>query len=222
MSNLDQLHVEGLREVGTRHAVTFALFVFAGGIVLSLAVALIGAVLAVPATPGVSAALLFAFILLAMAFGISEFVKTGGRVGRVVDTGIDLLNAEIDAKYPAPPALPAAYPAPLPEKTDIVVTAGSREVVLPALVNGFDPRNLDWFAVYLANGNPWTEKKLEMMPLPHGGEKIGKEGENTVYHNLMALCTARGIIVGRGGPGNSTGKLAVTDVNEIKRLLKQP
>jgi hypothetical protein len=88
------------------------------------------------------------------------------------------------------------------------------------LIDGFDPRDLDWFAKYLSNGGKWTEAALEHLPLPYSGARLGKAEPSTPYSRLVGRCVDRGIIGDRGGPGNKPGILLVKDEKEIARLLR--
>ena len=89
------------------------------------------------------------------------------------------------------------------------------------LVHGFDERDLAWLFLFLENGGKWTETVMENMPLPHSKEKLGKQQGNTPYARFMDVCTRAEIIVGRGGPGNPSGKLVVRDAHEMMLLAKR-
>lgn len=97
------------------------------------------------------------------------------------------------------------------------------------LIDGWlDPRDADWFAQYLANKNKWTEALLEKMPLHYTTDdkgvplNFGKDRDKppSPYHKLMVKCVSMEIIGNRGGPGNYTGDLLITDKAEIAKRLK--
>jgi hypothetical protein len=134
-----------------------------------------------------------------------------------------LVNA---VKNGLPTATETAY---LPNKTETFqLTAPSgaggavvTNTIAKELVNGFDPRDLNWFATYLANGNAPSETRLERMPLPYGGGNFGGLTEGTNLSKLLDLCEARGILSPRDAERRKPGKLLITDEHEIARLLKE-
>lgn len=214
---------EELRQSETRQSLTFALVFGVFTICLTLAAALFGWLLAVPFTGYLSALVfigggIYVFVILR-----AGWMRGGGVVNRVVEVAERWLDAEIELKSSAR-ALPPAPTLPLPPENRVIphtILGRGGELALD-LIDGFDPRDLDWFAKYLANGNKWTEAALEHMPLPHSGILIGKDREGAPYRKLMTKCVNKSIIGGRGGPGNPSGKLAVTDEKMIARLLKEP
>lgn len=100
-------------------------------------------------------------------------------------------------------------PAPVPAHP---VTTG---VAQPELIDGFELRDLEALCRAWALGAKWTEKLMVGFRMPYTHEVLSKER----YYALMELMVGRGIIGGRGGDGNPTGKLLILDPElMIKRL----
>lgn len=133
----------------------------------------------------------------------------------------DWAKAENKLKDSTPPAQ-TPLPALPAIETPIAYNHYSRggQTIPRELVNGFDPRDLEWLARYLANGGIFTEAVMENITLPYALEPMGKATEGTHYHRLMRLCTETGIIVGRAA--KKSGTLAITEYPEILRRLKLP
>ena len=207
-----------------KQSLTFALAFGVFTIVLTFAAALFGWLLALPFAGYLSALVfvgggLYVFVILR-----AGWKRGGGVVLRVVQVAEDWFDAEIRLKMSALDAAPAPTPALPTENRVIPHSVNGREGALALdLIDGWlDPRDADWFALYLARGNKWTETILEKMPLPYSGVLMGKDRENSPYHKLMLKCVAQGVIGGRGGPGNPTGKLLLFDEKEIAQRLKLP
>jgi hypothetical protein len=77
-----------------------------------------------------------------------------------------------------------------------------------------------WLCEQIASRRKWTEDVLGGLTLPYSGVKLST-GERGNYARIMALLVERGIITGRGGPGNKTGVLAVTDPEEMMKRLER-
>lgn len=225
----DILNLDNLRAVGTRQAVNVGGYVLMFGCLFTAAVLFLGAFTGFDSI-AVAALVFFSFGLAACAAGGYILFKTVGQTARVVERGLALLDAETKFRFAAPPAL--ALPAststlPPSAETDSFVwnRGGEGEVVPKNLIAGFDPRFMNWMVDYITGkGNRWSEAVLENMPLPYEGGVFGKAEGNTPYQRLFepssGVLTKTGIIIGRGGAGNPTGKLGITDRVEIIRLLK--
>lgn len=194
-------------------------------VVLFLLLGLIGTLAGWEILPALLTIVLFVGGMSAAVIFVTGWERGHGHAQAVIEKVKAVIDAEIAARKAALPPVPA-LPAALPEPTETIrVTNGSRVEDIPRnLVHGFDPRDLEWLAQYLANGNKWTEAALEKMPLPYSKEKFGKAEGNTPYMRLFGvpdgLMIRAGVITGRGGPGNAAGKLAVTDAAEMVRRIK--
>jgi hypothetical protein len=128
-------------------------------------------------------------------------------------------------KIETTPTTETAYlPAKVVEPRVLMVTAGERvgEVTVD-YVNGFNPKTLEFWAQYLANGNATSETRLEHMPLPHGerGQLFGGLTPGTPLTRLLDLTERRGISTARDGVKRKPGTLLIKDEAEILRLLLQ-
>lgn len=215
---------EALRQSEARQSITFAAAFGVFTLVLTVAAAFFGWLLALPFAGYLSALVfigggMYVFVILR-----AGWKRGSGVVTRVVDVAENWFDAEIKLKMSAL-ILPPAPELPLPpENRMIAVSASGRAGQIPLdLVDGWlDPRDADWFAEFLANGNKWTESFLEKMPLPYSGALFGKDRDNSPYRKLMTKCIRFEIIGNRGGPGNYTGDLLLKDPKEIARRLKTP
>lgn len=215
---------ESLRQSETRQSLTFALAFGVFTLVITVAAAVFGWMLDIPFA-GYIAALVFTIGGLYVFFVLrAGWHRGSGVVNRVVEVAENWFDAEIKLKLAAHVLPPTPDPAPTPENRMIPHTVNGRvgELPIDLIDDWLDPRDADWFAKYLAQGNKWTETVLEKIPLPYSGQTIGKDRDNSPYHHLMAKCVAQEIITGRGGPGNPSGKLAITDEKEIARRLRIP
>ena len=95
------------------------------------------------------------------------------------------------------------------------------------MIHGFDPATIMWVCDCIANGMPWTEAHLEKMTVPHmqppapfGKSELG-EPYYRLFHSVNGIFCRAGIITGRGGPGNLTGKLAITSPLTMLDLIKE-
>lgn len=171
-----------------------------------------------------------AFIIFVCAASLAVLVYHGLRSAlghaKVADRMAEQAhNAEIEAKKPAPvlPPAPAQPPASTPAQESSIPTrlASGRAVeVSRETILGFEPDDLLWLCKYLANGGKFTESVMEHLPLPHSGVLMGKAQKGTPYQIFVDACLETGIIVDRGGRDHKSGMLAVTDANEMMRLLK--
>lgn len=218
MISLPTRAAEDLRQSESEHTITFAIAFGALGIIATLATALFGWILVLP-----FAGYLTALIFLAGGLAVGIILLTGLRRGRwfltrIVDIAENWIAAEIRAKeLPTPAYLPTEAIPP----REIPVTSGNRAGVLTIdFVNGFDPRDLEWFAKYLANGNPTSEARLEHLPLPHEGILCGGAASGTPFTRLLDLCEAKGVLTARDAVRRKSGKLLVPDEKEIAQLLK--
>lgn len=125
------------------------------------------------------------------------------------------------------PPTPALPPAPALPQPDIHATLVSgREVDIPReTIHGMEPVDVEWLATYLANGNKFTEAALEKMPLiSNPKERWGKAEGATPYNRMFnaesGILIQAGVIAGRGGAGNPSGKLVETDAREIVRKVR--
>lgn len=163
----------------------------------------------VPDLTGIVVAVVFALggatvaLVLILAFRRSRW-----HMQTVVNAWRDWIQAEIDAKYPPP----QAAQTPAQEAQTVPVTSGVKE---PSEIGGFDKADLLALCRAFAAGMKWTEDKMVGFTLPHTQETLTKAR----YIALMALFVERGVIDGRGGPGNKTGKLLIADPNEAYARL---
>lgn len=195
---------DGEIRTGITIAAAFAvvtLLVMLGAIGVSMAL--------VPDLTGIVVAVVFALggatvaLVLILAFRRSRW-----HMQTIVTAWKEWIEAEIDAKYPAP--APAQLPAQ--ETQTVPVTSGVKE---PAEIGGFDKADLLALCRAFAAGMKWTEEKMVGFVLPHTTETLTKAR----YIQLMALFVERGVIDERGGPGNRTGKLLVKDPDEAYARL---
>lgn len=227
MIRFPTVEAEDLRESETRQSLTFAFAFGVFTVILTIAAALFGWLLALP-----YAEYLTALVFVAGGLYVFLILRRGwlnGReiVSRVVRVAEDWASAEIDVKLAA--LTPAATPAPAPDRLLPHSVDGRVGELAVDLVDGWlDPRDADWFALYLAKGNPWAERQLKNMPLMHTTDDkgnpllFGKDRDKppSPYHKLMVKCVTQEIIGNRGGPGNYTGDLLIADAKEIARRLK--
>ena len=185
-----------------------------------------------PFAVGVVLSVLLGYGLARILYAGELFLRTAAANRRIVYNGdvpvLYFLPNGSEYEILDPKLLPQTAPAyptlPLPEENRTVdVNRGGVTVdKLPLnLVHGFDERDLAWLFLFLENGGKWTETVMENMPLPHSKEKLGKQQGNTPYARFMDVCTRAEIIVGRGGPGNPSGKLVVRDAHEMMLLAKR-
>ena len=152
-----------------------------------------------------------AFVTIGATYVVSLLVEM-----RAADMGRAWVEHEMSAKG----LPPAASPLPEPTPVQLRVTSGERAGLIEMTqLHGFEIDDLKWFCRYLANGNAWTEARLENMPLP-SGVVLGRDREGSPYRRLMGLCVSTGIISARGGNGNKTGTLAITDAGEMLERLR--
>lgn len=207
---------EILRDSETRHALTFAVamaFVVGGALIF-------GGVWSAVVLPDWTWLVTFAIFAMGGAV-IMLLLLLGFRRGRrhvadVVDLWRDWVNAEIKAKEPAPPTLPATLPQ---ENRTIPVMSGDRVVDVPLnLLHGFDPRDMEFLCRLLAKEFKFTEESMENLELPYSRKAMGKAQAGTLYTKFMDVCGATGIIEGR--KPKYSGKLMVKDADEMLRRIK--
>lgn len=158
-------------------------------------------------------------------FVIGGFITTGAARGWILAgriLGQILSEPSKEPVKPVAPSTPTVLPTLPAAETPIQYNHFSRggQSIPRTLIHGFDPRDLEWLARYLANGGRFTEAAMEKLTLPYSLELMGKAQEGTHYFRLMQLCAERGIIVGRDA--KKSGVLAVTEYQEILRKLKTP
>lgn len=217
------LNVDELRAASTRHALTFGGVVIGMGFLFALAFALVGAFLEIPFSGYVAGAIFFAFGMVCVVIVIQQYNEITRHIHNVVAVALDMLEAETEHKYRLPP-LPTYLPTE-PETFKLTASGGAGgeavQEVVKELVNGFDPRDLDWFAKYLASGNRYSEAALEKMPLPYEGVLLGGLTEGTPLTRLLNLCEEKKILSPRDGKSRKTGKLLIVEEKEIARRLKE-
>jgi hypothetical protein len=132
-----------------------------------------------------------------------------------------LLDAELDEREAVKPLPTTTYlPTLTPEPREIPVRTPDRVgVVVLDYVNGFDPRDLAYFAKYLVNGGRTSENVLQDVTLPYEGLKFGGAIEGTRFTRMLDLCEKRGILSARDSARRKPGTLLVKDEQEIERLL---
>lgn len=127
-----------------------------------------------------------------------------------------LTEKEIELKTTA---LPTSTYLP-PETRSIPVTSGERVGELELVVNGFDPGVLEWFAVYLSNGNKTSEAAMEHLPYPVEGGEFGGLKAGTRLTRLLDLAELKQVLSVRDPIAHKPGKLLVKDKAEILKRLK--
>jgi hypothetical protein len=156
------------------------------------------------------------------------FIFTSGeKAGKwLTDEITDLLawsahEREKQAAKLLPPTTETTYlPTSTPEPREIPVRTPDRVgVVTLDYVNGFDPRDLEWFAKYLANGGRTSENVLEKYTLFHEGVTLGGLKDGTPLTRLLDLCEKRGILTARDKARHKSGSLLIPNEQEILRLL---
>lgn len=219
MITLPTRAADELCKTESEHSLTFAVAFGVLAVIATIATAFFGWVLALP-----YAGYLTVLIFLAGGIAVGVILLTGLRRGRwfltrVIGIAEDWIDAEIKAKeLPTSTYLPTETPQP----REIPVTNGNRAgVVTLDYVNGFDPRDLTYFATYLARGNPTSEARLEQMPLPYEGGAFGGATPGTPFTRILDLCEQKNILSPRDGQRRKSGKLLITDEKEILRLLLQ-
>jgi hypothetical protein len=142
-----------------------------------------------------------------------------------------IIKAFTDLYLPAPKPAPTSTPAPaLPAapETKSADTQGASRGGHSRLIHGFEPATIMWLCDCIANGMPWTETQLEKQTVPHmqPPTPFGKSEVGNPYYRLfdatvpVGIFVRAGIITGRGGPGNLTGKLAIKSSLTMLELLK--
>jgi hypothetical protein len=140
-----------------------------------------------------------------------------------VDMRRALLDAELDERE-ATTTLPTTtyLPTKVEEPREIPHNVGDRAGVLVIdFINGFDPRDLAYFAKYLANGGRTSENVLQDVTLPYEGLKFGGAVDGTRFTRILDLCEKRGILTPRDKARRKPGTLLIPNEQEILRLLLQ-
>jgi hypothetical protein len=209
--------------IGIYHVRQYALLLFLAGIPVTLFLA--GSAMVLLQVPFLDA---LPFAGLGVASVVLYFIFTSGeKAGKwLTDEITDLLawsahEREKQAAKLLPPTTDTTYvPTATPEPRQIPVTAGDRAgVVTLDYVNGFDPRDLAWFAKYLANGGRTSENVLEKYTLFHEGVTLGGLKDGTPLTRLLDLCEKRGILTARDKARHKSGSLLIPSEQEILRLL---
>jgi hypothetical protein len=209
--------------IGIYHVRQYALLLFLAGIPVTLFLA--GSAMVLLQVPFLDA---LPFAGLGVASVVLYFIFTSGeKAGKwLTDEITDLLawsahEREKQAAKLLPPTTDTTYvPTATPEPRQIPVTAGDRAgVVTLDYVNGFDPRDLAWFAKYLANGGRTSENVLEKYTLFHEGVTLGGLKDGTPLTRLLDLCEKRGILTARDKARHKSGNLLIPSEQEILRLL---
>lgn len=132
-----------------------------------------------------------------------------------------LLDADLDEREAIKPLPTTTYqPTVTPDPREIPVTKGDRAgVVTLDYVNGFDPRDLAYFAKYLVNGGRTSENVLQDVTLPYEGLKFGGAVDGTRFTRMLDLCEKRGILTPRDKARRKPGTLLIQDEGEILKLL---
>jgi hypothetical protein len=160
---------------------------------------------------------------LILSFVLWSAGKVGDWLADVIVEGVAWSKAARQkvVKIETTPTTETTYlPPKVEEPRVLMVTAGDRvgEVTLD-YVNGFDPRDLEWFAKYLANGGRTSENVLEKYTLFYQGVTLGGLTDGTRLTELLNLCEKRSILTPRDSGRHKSGSLIVKDEQEILRLL---
>jgi hypothetical protein len=212
----DEIKILGDSEMETGQRLAIGL-----GIVSVASLVIIGAF-----TLSVAASLISAVVMLIVGFGAAAVTGVMFWAWRRRNKIIALfMGYKIPAPHPAPtstpaPALPAAQ-EPKSADTQAVSRGGQARKI-----HGFEPATIMWLCDCIANGMPWTEGHLEKMTVPHMqpptpfGKADGDTPYNRLFNSERGIFIRAGIITGRGGPGNPTGKLAIKSSLTMLELLK--
>jgi hypothetical protein len=140
-----------------------------------------------------------------------------------------IIKAFTDLYLPAPKPAPTSTPAPALPAAPETKSADTQDVSRGGQarrIHGFEPATIMWLCDCIANGMPWTEGHLEKMTVPHMqpptpfGKADGDTPYNRLFNSEWGIFIRAGIITGRGGPGNPTGKLAIRSSLTMLELLK--
>jgi hypothetical protein len=169
-------------------------------------------------------------LALCVATLILSFVLwSAGRVGDwladVIVEGVawSKIHRQKVVKIETTPTTETAYlPTEVVEPRTIPVKTPDRagELTLD-YVNGFDPRDIAYFAKYLALGGVTSESRLEHLPLLHEGGQWGGLTVGTASTRILDLCEKRGILTPRDKARRKPGTLLIPNEQEILRLLLQ-
>lgn len=207
--------------IGIQHVKEYAFLLFLASIPTALFLA--GSAMVLFGVPFLDALMVSGFLMAAV---LVYFILTSAdQVSKWLGAEIaDLLawSAAERAKQ-AQKALPTStsLPTSTVEPREIPVRTADRVgTVTLDYVNGFDARDLDWFAKYLANGGRTSEAVLEKYTLFHEGVTLGGLKDGTPLTRLLDLCETRGILSPRDSVRRKPGQLLITDEQEIARRLK--
>ena len=226
---LEMVNLDDLRRVSTRQAVNVAGFILIFGCLFAMASIVVIGVMGKFDALWIAALVFAGFGFAAFAAGLAIFGLNIWHSREIVQRGITLLDREIARRLPAPEPTPTPAPAhtlPANEKgADGDTQAESRGGERERQIQGFDAATIAWVCDYLANGNRWTEAAMEKMPVPHmfPPARFGKAEGGSPYQRLFdsehGIFVRAGIIVERGGEGNSPGKLAIkSPLNMLERI----
>lgn len=171
----------------------------------------------------ISAAVFGTGLVLASFLVFASMERGDGQVERVINwyAPVEPTNY-VDADVTPPTRELPAHTLPALPADDGVIQynhfSRGGEQIPRKLFHGFDMRDLEWLARYLANGNKFTEAAMEKLILPYSLDVLGKADAGTLYTKFMELCTLSGVIVGR--EAKKSGTLAVTEFAEILQKIK--
>jgi hypothetical protein len=209
--------------IGIHHVRQYALLLFLAGIPATLFLA--GSAMVLFGVPFLDALMVAGFLMsgVLVYFLLTSADKVSEWMGKEIS---DLLawsahEREKQAAKLLPPTTETTYlPTSTPEPREIPVRTPDRVgVVTLDYVNGFDPRDLEWFAKYLANGGRTSENVLEKYTLFHEGVTLGGLKDGTPLTRLLDLCEKRGILTARDKARHKSGSLLIPNEQEILRLL---
>lgn len=128
----------------------------------------------------------------------------------VYGIGDEAVSAYVEWKYRSAPALPQ------PTQEVFPYSKPSRS---PEYIAGlFDVRDVESLCLAFSLGAAWSEAKLIDRPLPITKEPLTK----TLYYKLLdEVLVFSGVIGFRGGPGNKTGKLIITEPEEMMAAIRK-
>jgi hypothetical protein len=206
--------------IGIHHVRQYALLLFLAGIPATLFLA--GSAMVLFGVPFLDGLMVAGFL---MASVLVYFIFTSAdRVSEWIGKEIaDLLEwSAHEREKQAAKLLPTTtyLPTKVEEPREIPHNVGERAGVLTLdYVNGFDPRDLTYFAKYLALGGVTSESRLEHLPLLHEGGQWGGLTAGTASTRILDLCEKRGILTPRDSARRKPGTLLIKDEAEILRLL---
>lgn len=112
---------------------------------------------------------------------------------------------------------PPEKPKAQEEKTQDVISINSGSLKPPEQYAGFDKEDVRSLCIAFSLGARWSEAALMDKPLPVSGVVLTKVLYYKLIDDVFVKC---GIIGARGGAGNQTGKLLISNPSEMMKAIK--